>query len=531
MSFSRRPGASRHLAAVPLFLGLSVCLVALALWSRPPASLDGTTGTSQSASPNAHRPNTLAFGESWQPVVDQLSDANQLEPSLIGPYGSEHGLERFAAEAAIGAYLINGEASALAIDLAGRPRMADRVAIGLEKLGIGFSRSVEPDSQGFYGTHISIDSGGAGLLNPPAHVEAAEVRLATMIELGGSVEGRIATKAAALHVLALADEVGLATVNLDGELWIADLESVHNLAKLYYIDPTNVPVLGLRVDPSQFGSNPSPQNSSLGIDSNYWRVGVTGELPGSIALKWTGLGPDGKSPIGWTNAEAQSYQAENVVFEDGQFHIVTLPAEIAGVRNLPFTSGMAVSEEAFGWGTTTLEIELPAEPGLWPAIWLLDSQACAAPGICSGYGTDSYHEIDLLEMRTQKPNIAHMSVHWGESDSGVTRSSSATAVVGSDRTGLAIQLERRPGLLIWRIDDRVVHVMGGHVAGFDTGPHRNMGMRLIVNTAVGGTFAGETLIGRFGGWWGDSKAPAEFGERKWLPSELVVHSVSHIPLG
>ena len=79
---------------------------------------------------------------------------------------------------------------------------------------------------------------------------------------------------------------------------------------------------------------------------------------------------------------------------------------------------------------------------------------------------------------------------------------------------LRVSLERRPGLLVWRIDDAVVHVVTGRVDSFDRGVHQDGPMMLIVNTAVGGPFAGDAEIGRQGAWLGEALVPASY------PSEL-----------
>jgi hypothetical protein len=467
----------------------------------------------------------LAFVSRWQPMAEDWRLVSQLQPQTYGPFGSEFGLEQYAAEAAIGAFLAMSDPTGSVIDLQGHPLMADRVAIGLEQLQISFTRSVAPDDFGDYGTLVTLNPDETQPMLSNAYSEAAAVRLATIVELSGSTQGRLAGPSISAQVGKLTAELGLETVLIDGETWIAGLAEVKILAGFRFVNPANVPVLGA-VEPAE---QSEPALGIVGLAAGYWRLGVTGQLPESIAPPWQGRPVDGETPIGWTNAESQSYQAENVSFGPKQVRIVTEPADTPHVLSLPFTSGMLVSDALLGWGTTTVELELPDEPGLWPAVWLLDAEACDAPGICSGYNTDTYHEIDLIETRTQEPEVAHLSVHWGED--GATRSSSQTSLIQPRNQSVVVQLERRPGLLMWRIDGDIALVVGGHVSTFDTGPHRSRPMRLVLNTAVGGSFAGEELIGRYGQWWGDSRTPQDFPNLSWRQAELRINSVSHRVLG
>ncbi len=492
------------------------CVLASTVWSERSRTPDASRAVSGP-------PSVFAMTESWEELVAELQAVNRLQPQLIGAFGSDYGLETFAGEAAVAAYLVNGDSAAGTISLVGRPRMADRVAIGLEQMGVGFSRSVEPDRLGKYGTELALNPEHLGLLDTPAHSHAALARLATLVELDGSAEGRLARAHAAEVALQLATEIGVATVWNDGELWIADLGAISLLAQAHYVDPTHVPVLGLGFEYQD------PQVAQqLGLNQDYWRTGVTGKLPESVAPEWEGLISPTETPIGWTNAVAQGYRTASVRFRTDGIQLFTRPASEPGVTRLPFTSGMIVSQDTFGWGKTTVSIELPDEAGLWPAVWLLDSQACFAPGICPGFQTDLYHEIDLIETRTQEPDVAHMSVHWAEE--GRTVSNSATAVSSALAGPIDVELERRPGLLLWKLDGKVVHALGGYVTTFETGPHRNGDMRLIINTAVGGSFAGGDLIGRDGGWWGDTRAPEGFGTLDWSEAKFVVYSAVFDPL-
>ena len=226
--------------------------------------------------------------------------------------------------------------------------------------------------------------------------------------------------------------------------------------------------------------------------------------------------------VAWSNREAQRYVAEAVEFggaEAGGFAVSTESrASPPSVFELPYDSGMVIAHDRVGWATISASITLPQGDGLWPAIWLLGNTACDAPGRCLGYETDAYYEIDLLEARGQAPEEVHLSLHWFDE-----RIRSATSVSSVDEPTLRLEFERRPGLLLWRLDGTTVGVHAGRVDSVTTGPHNADPMMLIVNTAVGGSFAGEQQIGRTGNWLGEALVPNSYPDS--LSAEFVVHEI------
>lgn len=325
------------------------------------------------------------------------------------------------------------------IDLTGKPVLADRVAIGLESLGIAFTRSASSDARGEYGTQITVhDTTELALANRPfrtsnEHAEAEAVRRETREALDG--------------------------------------EDLHR----------------------------SQQTTEFGVDS--WRVGESAP-PNVLAADIVDAPID---VVAWSNREAQRYTAENVTVTDSSLVIATRTRTTPpSIDELPYESGLAISTGTFGWATITADVTLPVNEGLWPALWLLDAEACQGAGRCNDYESTRYHEIDLLETNGSSPTTVHTTVHWWD---GRHRSDTATSVLESGLTQAELRLERRPGLLIWRIDGDVVHVHTGRVDSFDAGPHRSAPMMLIVNTAVGGSFAGTAEIGREGAWLGEALIP------------------------
>lgn len=242
------------------------------------------------------------------------------------------------------------------------------------------------------------------------------------------------------------------------------------------------------------------------LDSENWLIAESAP-PNVLALD---IPDEPRSVVAWSNREAQRYVAENVEVTSDRVIISTASRTTTpSISELPFDSGMAISTNDFGWGTFAGEVTVPTTPGLWPALWLLSSEACEGAGRCSGFATSAFHEIDILE--TDGTPTAHTTVHWWDD---VHRSTTATAPLAPESLGTAsnlqIELERRPGLLVWHIDGVVVHVVTGRVDSFETGPHQSGPMMLLANTAVGGTFAGSREIGRNGVWLGEAIVPDSY---------------------
>lgn len=368
--------------------------------------------------------------------------ASVIEAPTLAPYGPGSGQFDISWLADQAALVVLESQRSNDLDLTGLPVLADRVAIGLAQLGLSFTRSDTADVAGHYGTIINVhDDTSASLARWP--------RLGS-----SSVDGATSVRQQTQKAIA------------------TQLDVQANPAS---VDLTN---------------------------ADRWVVAETAD-PSLLATELTA---SAGNVIAWSNREAQRYVTEAVTFGDRGIAISTTSrTSPASVEQLPYDSGMAIANTTLGWATISATVQLPEAAGLWPAIWLVDADACQAPGRCAGYESSAYHEIDLLEVRSQTPNEAHVSLHWWDER---VRSSSEVAPI--DSRLLTVELERKPGLLIWRIDGRVVSVVAGRVESLDRGPHRLAPMRLVVNTAVGGSFAGSQEIGRDGMWLGEALVPESY---------------------
>lgn len=132
--------------------------------------------------------------------------------------------------------------------------------------------------------------------------------------------------------------------------------------------------------------------------------GPAGQSPD--ASKWTydiGVGPNYD---GWGNAELQYYtdRPANVSVDGTGNLAITARSESFG--GSAFTSARIKTAGLFSqaYGRFEARIKTPWGPGIWPAFWLLGSNVDAV-------GWPNCGEIDIMELRGQKPNIINGTVH------------------------------------------------------------------------------------------------------------------------
>ncbi len=458
------------------------------------------------------------------PVFDgagiELSDgAVTMADSLLSQPGATiASLDEHADAALAGYFLAAGQASpdGWTLDLGESGSVA---AIAIERAMAGAfadGRSVERLSD--------LEIGGVGDAPTVGDDDTVDERVATLaalVEVSGGVEGT-PDAAEVTHVeaaVALARSIGLdPRLSDEGSMTALVLDRLSDratVASWTFACLDRVPLLGGRGCAGTrqrlaFASDEAAELSEPIVD---WIAATTGPLDRRES-HW--LSPE-QGGVGWTNGEAQQYRDTAVTKVDDQLTLTASPHPEAGVERAPFDSGMIISSESFGWGRVEVDLRLPTGSGLWPAVWLLDSEACSAPGVCEGYETPRYHEIDLLE--TSGGDEVSTSVHWFDER---IRSLSITAtqpVVDGQLHTIAI--DRRPGLLVWSLDGvEIARVTGLADAG--SGPHRAAPMRLVVNLAVGGTFAGDRLLGPTSPWWGSSIVPDEFPDLGWASASMTV---------
>ncbi len=132
--------------------------------------------------------------------------------------------------------------------------------------------------------------------------------------------------------------------------------------------------------------------------------GTAGVLPDAAKWKFDiGIGPDNN---GWGNAELEYYtnRTSNVSL-DGKGNLA-ITARSESYSGSAFTSARINTSGIFeqAYGRVEARIKTPWGPGIWPAFWMLGSDV-------NSVGWPQCGEIDIMELRGQKPDIVNGTVH------------------------------------------------------------------------------------------------------------------------
>ena len=174
------------------------------------------------------------------------------------------------------------------------------------------------------------------------------------------------------------------------------------------------------------------------------------------------------------NSQLQYYSASHVQVAHGNLYISVTPHAAHGQ---PYTSGMLTTNGTMAWkyGLLVIRAKLPADAGLFSAIWMLPAHA----------GKTVLPEVDIAEAKGSLPHHLVMTLHW--SGPGRSIQSLGAPYNGPNfTTGFhTFSLKWTPTQLTWYVDGVARFTMTQHV------PH--VPMYLILNVAVGGAFPGSPL--------------------------------------
>lgn len=168
------------------------------------------------------------------------------------------------------------------------------------------------------------------------------------------------------------------------------------------------------------------------------------------------------------NNELQYYTPEEVYVHDG---VLTLRSQERQMGGREYTSGLVetTGKFSFQYGRVEVRAKLPGTKGMWPAHWLLPDSGSWPP------------EIDIMELVGSKPNIIHMTNHFGvwPNNRYVTRIYRGPDFTKDFHT---FAIEWEPSEIRWYIDGVQ------HFAVTENIPHEPF--HIILNTAVGGNMPG-----------------------------------------
>lgn len=236
-----------------------------------------------------------------------------------------------------------------------------------------------------------------------------------------------------------------------------------------------------------------------------WELVWSDEFEGSELdlSKWSyqyGTGAsDGLS--GWGNAELQYYtdRPDNIFVQDGKLHIIALEESFAG---MDYTSARIRSINKGDWryGRFEASIKLPEGQGIWPAFWMMPTDAVYGGWPGSG-------EIDIMELVGHQPNVVHGTIHYGppHTFSGGSHTLSS-GNFSDDFNTFAIEWEN--GEIRWYLNDIHYHTETNWFSDSQDFPAPfEQRFHFLLNVAVGGH------------WPGDPDATTEF------PQQMVVDYV------
>ncbi|MEI8047972.1 MAG: glycoside hydrolase family 16 protein [Bacteroidota bacterium] len=225
------------------------------------------------------------------------------------------------------------------------------------------------------------------------------------------------------------------------------------------------------------------------LDQRNWQLvwsdnfdGAAGESPDTTKWKFDiGVGPNSD---GWGNAELEYYTDRTVNAAIDTSGNLAITAKKEMYSGSAFTSARMKTKGLFeqSYGRFEARIKTPWGPGIWPAFWLVGNDSDSA-------GWPQCGEIDIMELRGQKPNIVSATVHGpGYSGSaGVTKS----FAFENDRFDVSFHLfavEWGKNYLDFFVDNTLYQrITPGSVTGNWVFDHP---FYIILNVAVGGNYLG-----------------------------------------
>ncbi|MBA2679354.1 MAG: glycoside hydrolase family 16 protein [Ktedonobacteraceae bacterium] len=187
----------------------------------------------------------------------------------------------------------------------------------------------------------------------------------------------------------------------------------------------------------------------------------------------------------WNKGEWESYSSNNVSLNHDS---LLLKSDNA---NNGYTSGEVNTFQryTFTYGRVDIQAKLPHGQGIWPSFWLLTANCQMYPSTGSGCTvtpTQSYGEVDIMEMLGQNPHYIYLTNHFGYYPR--QNLSHQCTYTGPDYSAdyHVFSIDWRPGSLTWLIDG-VPHCH--QTDGVPNGP-----MFLVLNTAIGGLFPGNPNV-------------------------------------
>ena len=219
---------------------------------------------------------------------------------------------------------------------------------------------------------------------------------------------------------------------------------------------------------------------TYGWNSQSWNLVWLDEFNGTTIdqKNWT----FDKGGNGWGNVEMEYYtdRPENAREENG---LLVIEARQEQYEGLPYTSARLNSRglQEFQYGRIEARMKLPSGQGMWPAFWMLGSNASWPLG----------GEIDIMEYIGKTPNTVYQTVH-GPGYSGTNGIGSHFALTADSLKNdfHVYAIEWAPNEIRWYVDDLQVFKMTPDQIPAGTQWVYDHPFFIILNLAVGGSWPG-----------------------------------------
>lgn len=197
---------------------------------------------------------------------------------------------------------------------------------------------------------------------------------------------------------------------------------------------------------------------------------------------------------GWGNNELQCYLAqrtENVRQENGS---LVIDVKVEDIQGHSYSSGRIKSLQSWAYGKFEARAKMPSGHHLWPAIWLFPKYQKYGMWAASG-------EIDIMELKGDKPNVIQGTMHYGGSwpNQAYHGSGEITFDFDFSKDFHTFSLEWDQKEMRWYVDGKQFHTESIDKplwSGKGPNPYTKNGQPFdqqfhwILNCAVGGQFFG-----------------------------------------
>ena len=194
---------------------------------------------------------------------------------------------------------------------------------------------------------------------------------------------------------------------------------------------------------------------------------------------------------GGGNNELQYYtdRPENLSLHDGKMVISALKEDYQGPDGKHgYTSARIISKGMGDWqyGRFEARIKMPKGKGLWPAFWMMPTDAVYGGWPLSG-------EIDIAEVIGDKPNIVYGTLHYGDKWPKNVHSGDKDVLPNGDFSDdfHVFAVEWQEGEIRWYVDNTLYQTQTQwRTASAPYPAPFNQKFYFIFNVAVGGAWPG-----------------------------------------